>query len=238
MMERSTGLEVPPGLQALYSEPNEVRDALQQLFGVDEAPFLRAIGAAWLEWASHSEFDAPSFPGTLLWGHTVRHERRELSELGWGMSDANNFALSVTPDRRMAIAVETGDRFTGVVGLARRPRTNSRKGVKTLQMIEDNRHLLQGEFFPEFGQCPLPGTSIAKPSDAPLLWIHLIRQSMGDVASEISLPIVANDHHRIVGWRTRIILSRWRGSDDPDMLRTSAPEAAPDAALRIVRRVA
>lgn len=59
----------------IIRELDEVRAYLRELFGVDEKPFLRAERMGWLEWANRSDFDSPSFPGTLLWGHTVRHER-------------------------------------------------------------------------------------------------------------------------------------------------------------------
>ena len=236
MLEHDALFGQVPNLRRLYFEPPEVREVLLQLFGVDDRLFMQSIGVGWLEWASHSEFDAPSFPGTLLWGHTVRAERRELAELGWPKSDLNNFATSISPDGTMAVAVETGDRFTSTISAKRQPRTNSRKGVKTMQMIADNRHLLQASLFDNRKADIQPAPATTGPSRAPLLWIHLIHQSSGDIVSEISLPIVANDRNRIVGWRCRIILPRWRSNNDAIKLRNSAPEAAPDAVVRIVRR--
>lgn len=216
-------------LKPLYYQRDEVRDVLQRLFGLTVKPFHQAMGYAWLEWSNRSEFDAPSFPGELLWGHTVRHERRILNERSWVKDDTNNFSTSISPDGRMAIAVETGDRLTATTISGKRPRTNSRKGPRTLEMLRENRAALQGNLFSGFGA--------AKPSlgTAPLLWIHLIHQTMGDIASEISLPIVANAHQRIVGWRTRIVLPRWRGGHEGLALR-SAPEAAEEATVRVVRR--
>jgi hypothetical protein len=218
-------------LRELY-HGEEVRDVLFQLFGVTEEPFLRAMGHAWLEWAARSEFDAPSFPGTLLWGHTVRHERRELFDHGFPFDNSNNFATCFTPDGRMAIAVETGDRFTGTTIPQKRPRTNSMKGPRAMQMVQDNRMFLQGNLFTGFAQ--------ARPlrREAPVLWIHLIHQSRGDVVSEISLPTVSDKHNRIIGWRTRIVLPRWRGGSDPSGVRIQPPEPSADAEIRIARRIA
>jgi hypothetical protein len=218
-------------LRPIYHEPAEVRDQLLALFGVTDEPFVRATGKAWLEWATRTEFDAPSFPGTLLWGHTVRHERRDFVEHGWTKDDTSNFSSVISPDGKYAIAVETGDRFTGFVFPGKKPRTNSRKGVRMMQMLSDNRHLLQGDIFAGFLQ-----TKSAKNDGAPLLWIHLIHQSRGDVYGEVSLPVVANDRNRIVGWECRIILPKWRGGDGVSPLRQNPLQPTPDAEVRVVRR--
>lgn len=218
-------------LQPIYRQ-EEARGQLLRLFGVTEEPFLDASRLAWLEWAARTEFDPPSFPGTVLWGHTVRHERRQLVELGWAQNDVNNFSTCITPDGKMAIAVETGDEYTATTIPEKTPRTNSRKGPQTMQMIRDNSKLLQGNLFAGFAQ--------AEPvrSQAPLLWIHLIHQSMGDVLGEISLPVVADDDQRIVGWKSRIILPRVEGGSDPRRLSLPAPEVTPDSEVRVVRRLA
>src|SRR5687767_12952913 len=221
-------------LRAVYEEPQQVRDVLMSVFGVTEEPFMNATTRAWLEFATRTEHDAPGFPGVLLWGHTVRHERADfVQNYGWALSNAGNFASVVSPNQTLAIAVETGDRFTGLVVGGKVPKTNNRKGVRTMQRLLDNRSLLQGSLFDSDEARP---RRAALNEEAPLLWIHLIHQSRGDVLGEVSLPIVANEHGRIVGWKCRIILPRWRGGTNTPTARRNPMEPVADATIRVVKR--
>lgn len=215
----------------VVEDPQAVRAALLELFGVTEEPFLRAEHMGWLEWSNRSdEFDAPSFPGTLLWGHTLRHGRAYfVQHQGWTKDDTNNFPTVISPNGKFAIGVETGDKFTGRVVRGHPPRTNSRKGVEVMRMIARNRSQLT--LFP--GD---PSESVEH-SGAPLLWMHLIHQSSGHIYGEVSLPITANHHNRIVGWKARIILPRWTNGDDLAALRANAPQPTTDAEVRIARRI-
>ncbi|MCB9518441.1 MAG: hypothetical protein H6691_05920 [Gemmatimonadales bacterium] len=214
----------------IIRELDEVRAYLRELFGVDEKPFLRAERMGWLEWANRSDFDSPSFPGTLLWGHTVRHERAYfVQHEDWKKDNTNNFPTVVRPDGEIALVVETGDRFTGRVVPGHQPRTNSRKGAQTMRMIAMNRSQMNLPFPGDMNGIPLS-------SDAPLLWVHLINQSGGHIYGEVSLPIVANGHNRIIGWKVRLILPRWTNDDDMANLRANAPTPTGDAEVKIVRR--
>lgn len=218
-------------LKWLYHEPDEVRLVVAQLFGVSADLFLNAVGHAWLEWANRTQFDPPSGPGELLWIHTVRHERRQFSELDpkWIQDDAGNFSSMISPDGRVAIAVETGNRMTGAISHGKYPRTNSKKGPRTMQMVRDNRAIIQGDAFTGFPTPKAPNNP-----GAPLLWIHLIHQSRGHILHELSLPLTSDLRNKIVGWRCRIILPQWTGGD---LTGIRAPEPAAEPEVRINRRV-
>ncbi|WKW11808.1 hypothetical protein Strain138_001074 [Pseudogemmatithrix spongiicola] len=211
----------------LYRE-EDADEQLLRIFGVDSQPFLNAVASGWLQWANRSEFDAPSFPGSLLWGHTVRAERTQLSERRWTCDSTDNFPTCITPDGKMAIVVETGDEETGKVVPGRRPRTKSQKGPRTMQMVRDNSQLLQGDLFSAFAMRPrLVG-------EGPLLWVHLIHQHGGFVYHEISLPTVADSDSRITGWKCRIILPTYRSGSALSKL--TAPTPAPDIQVQVKRR--
>jgi hypothetical protein len=218
-------------LKPVYHEPEEVREQLARIFGLTDAPFREAVAHAWLEWASATEFDPPAGPGSLLWIHTVRHERRLLARKAWRKDNSDGLACSVSPNGRMAIAVETGDKLTGTTIYGKSPRTNSMKGHQLMEMLRDNRATLhQGDFFTGYAEPATVGT------DAPLLWVHLIHQAGGDVLHEVSLPVVANKHNRIVGWKTRIVLPRWRGGSSEPVVR-GIPDAAEEPIITVTRRV-
>lgn len=219
-------------VKTLYHEPAEVHDQLVRLFGVTPEIFLEAERHGWLEWANRSEYDSKSFPGTLLHGHTLRHERRLFVEEGWVQDDRNNFASVISPDGRMAIAVETGDRMTATTAPGKHPTTNSRKGPQTMQMIRDNQAILQGNLFTGYATPAAPLNP-----NAPLLWFHLIHIVRGNVVSEVSLPSMADHRNKIVGWKCRIILPRLNGGDGGAGLRVAPPAPSPIAEVQVNRRV-
>src|SRR5688572_5297659 len=84
----------------VYDRPEDVRVQLWRRFGLTEEPFGLAVREAWINWANRSEFDARSFPGTLLWGHAVRPFRTYLAGLTppWPPNDDDGFSTSFSPD--------------------------------------------------------------------------------------------------------------------------------------------
>ena len=220
----------------LYHELPDVTDQLRKYLGLTLDPFHMAIGEAWLEWAAQTLFDAPSFPGTELWGHTVRPFRRSLvTEFGWTKDDCGNFSTVISPDGRNAIAVETGNEITGLIFPNKIPKTKSAKGPQAMAKVAENcLQISQGSLFAsEDDGRPLPASEAQKP----MLWMFLIHQMDGNVRSEVSLPVMIGDDNRIVDWKVRIILPVWRGEDDQRVRRAVGPAAGPDAEVTISRRV-
>lgn len=228
-----------PELPELIDGPDDLNARLLREFGLTTEPFTTAIARARLEWATCTANDPPSFPGTVFWASVVRYLREELLTLGWHKDDPRNFSRSISPDGTKAIVVETGDENTGICG-PRMPRTKSPKGSATLDAIQVNREQLD-----LFTMTPGPTLRIAENDDESdqddgrlLTYLFLVRLEDGRCYSELSLPLVPGDDHRIVNWSVRMIMPVLNEGHEPPPISATPPEPAIDPDVHVVRRKA
>ena len=182
----------------LHTESLAVIDVLSRL-GLSEEPLLIAAKHGYLARTNCTANHPPLFPSFVAWGETVRALREALAPTGWFRDDAKNYSRVVHPDRRIAIAVATGNEATGLANGA--PCTKSAKGPSTVEALEINRL-----------QAWLPGL---EPSEENLddkekpqqtTWILLVHHADNEIRSELSLPLDIGIDGRISIWRERILL--------------------------------
>ena len=203
-------------------EPLKVEARLHEL-GLSLDVFHESMHAALLAWASCTENDPPSYPGTTLWAVAMRHLREQLLPKGWTKSDAANYCTVVNPDTTLAIAVATGDEATGVNKDGIQPKTKCPKGPETQAIVANNRQL---DFFIAAGA--------TNQMQVPLTYILLLARTEEGLRGELSLPEEIGLDERVERWRERIILPPLGG--DSDSLAMTAPEPAPLPEIDVVRR--
>ncbi len=175
----------------------DVESRLFQL-GLTEEVLLRAAGRGHLARSECTPNHPSMFPGLVAWGWTVAALREALVPSGWSRSEEGNWPITVSPNRRMAIAVATGDENTGNPDAV--PMTKSSKGPNTIQAIAVN--LMQASLFDDL---VLPDQTGDDEREDRLTWLLLVSAQGTRVRSELSLPVTCNG--KVDGWKERIILS-------------------------------
>lgn len=214
----------------IIDEPVEVATWLAQEFGLAAASIDEACERARLEWATHTEYDPPSLPGTVFWGMCVRFLRMLLVARAWIQNDTKNFSRIIHPDGTKAIVVETGDEYTGVRGI-KQPKTKSPKGVETLAAIEQN--IEQTDLF----IAPEQQLMIAETKRRMLTYFLLVRLENGVLYRELSLPVGSGESDRIGDWHIRVILAPMNDGPNPGT-QAPLPLPAPDPIISVTRRLA
>lgn len=158
-----------------------------------------------------TELHAPTAAGTFHWHATLFQIRLALAALGWTKQDQRNCPFIVSPDRKVAIAVMTGDMDTGLeMG---NPTNQASKGAVLRQAVDRNRQL---EMFD-----PAIITDLANSEDATQLWILLYHIAVGadgkpELRAELSAPR-RFDRKQIVEWSERLVLEALRPESEPFM---------------------
>jgi hypothetical protein len=171
----------------------EVIDRLSSL-GLDLNELAQAVTRGLLARSETTPNHPPLYPGFVTWGTTVCALREILFPKGWQRNDDGMYSTVVHPSGSFAIAVATGDEFTGNANA--NPMTKSPKGPNTRSAVAVN--LNQSLLFPEMS------TIAGNEEDGRLTWILLISHDASKVKSELSLPISCDG--KINGWEERIIL--------------------------------
>jgi hypothetical protein len=208
---------------AIWSEPDEVAAALARL-GLAVAPLVVAVNRGHLAAISRTLNDAPNAAGFYQWNETLRTLREELAVLGFTRSNTRGYSTALHGDKRMAIAVSSGDEGTGIA-LAN-PSTKQVKGPCTVAAVNSNAAQL--ELFPGLALMSPPRVE----TDC-LTWILLFRAAGVELRAELSLPVNMDDGGQIRAWRERIILP----SQPLDGAFTiPEPDFGPDVEIEIQRR--
>ncbi len=169
----------------------DVTNALDEI-GVNAEILKTAILEGEIARDSCTANDPPCLPGFIAWGKTVRVLREELVVKGWARDDSKNYSTVVSPDKKIAIAVATGDEGTGHADKI--PHTKYPKGSVTQDAVVQNQRSL-------FTDVEFQPKEINK-----VTWI-LLKTRIGEVIySELSLPAVITKDGTIVSWDKRILL--------------------------------
>ena len=208
---------------AIWSEPDDVEAALARL-GLVTAPLMIAVNRGHLAAISRTLNDAPNAAGFYQWNETLRTMREELAPLGFTRSDTGSYSTALRSDKRMAIAVSSGDEGTG--SAAANPSTKQGKGPRTMDAVSSNA--IQLELFPGEIMMTPPADDIDR-----LTWILLYRADASELRAELSLPVTMNGGGQISAWRERIILP----SQPLDTTFTiPEPDFGPELEIEIQRR--
>lgn len=174
------------------SEPSR----LQAVFGIAENDVVDVVMQGLLARTSCSSHHPKTFPGLHQWAETVRALRDRTVPLGWETKDDNNFPLSVHPSKKIVIAVQTGDRDTGVA--AGNPSNRAPKGANTEGAVFANQQQLS-----LFDDIPALPSSEAG-SDDSIMWVLLYHVAADEIRFELSLPLKMVGG-KIRSWQERII---------------------------------
>jgi hypothetical protein len=208
----------------LRSDPNDVSAALAGL-DLSEDELVAAAVQGYLARTNCTANHPPLFPSFVAWGETVRALREQLAHSGWTRSDEKNYSRTIHPNGQMAIAVATGNEATG--STTDSPCTKSAKGPSTVDALEVNR-----------AQACIPGMEPPVPpfveQDQTTTWIRLVHHAVGEIRSELSLPLDVGIDGRVSVWRERIILKATPLDLEPIEI---TPPAQPDIDV-VVRRKA
>jgi hypothetical protein len=208
---------------AVWSEPDDVDAALARL-GLAVAPLVVAVNRGHLAAISRTSNDAPNAAGFYQWNETLRTMREELSAFGFTRSDTGSYSTALRSDKRMAIAVSSGDEGTGIADA--NPSTRQGKGPRTIAVVSSNA--IQFELFPGEIMTRPPAEDMDR-----LTWILLFRAAASELRAELSLPVTMNDGGQISAWRERIILP----SQPLDTTLTiPEPDFGPELEIEIQRR--
>lgn len=208
------------------SELWEVVGRLNEL-GLKMGPLCDAVRRGYIASADCTDNHPPLVRGILGWGEIVVALRESLLAEGWTRSDENNYSIVISPDRRVAIAVATGDEATGNPKLF--ATTRSLKGPHTIAAVVYNQLQQSLDLFP----APRIQERVEAVQESRSTYLLLVYRAENELRCELSLPDQISDEGRINGWRERIILNPIPLDGEPMEV---TPPSQPDLDIQIKRR--
>lgn len=146
----------------------------------------------------------PAAPAFFMWAEIVRALRERLIPQGWARNDARNYSTVVDPASTFAIAVASGDAFTGIED--KTPSTRREKGPATQAAVEQNQLTFE-DIDPSFPRVLRVPTATTTPSGMRTwLLLHYVDARAEEVRSELSLPDFISAEGFVTSWRERIML--------------------------------
>lgn len=176
-------------------EEIEVQSRLQQVFGLNHEAIQDVIMQGMLARTTCTGHHPRTFAGLYHWAETVRALRDKTSPLGWSCSDENNFPLCVHPSGGLVIAVQTGDRDTGLAGS--NPSNRAAKGTNTEQAVWANQK--QFSLFDT-----LPELPSVEGDNGRVMWVLLYHVAPNEIRFELSLPLNMIGG-KIRSWQERLV---------------------------------
>lgn len=152
--------------QALLREIGITEDVLISALDEGDAAAVRCT-------PNHPPLAAPIY----RFSETVRSLAEQMARNGWTRRDYKNFSTIVRPDKRMAIAVASGDDGTG--DLSADVTTRSPKGAVTYEVVNANFNLPLDQRYEEENKESKIRT---------LTWFLLHTRKDGQRVAELSLP--------------------------------------------------
>ena len=192
--------------------PTEIPNRLTEL-GVDEELLITAAKQGFAAWAGCTAHHPPLYPGLSAWAETVKSLRDQLVLRGWAHSDAGTLSLVINDAGTIAIAVATGNEYTG--NEEHEPCTKCGKGPRTEEAVAVNQLQLFPEMFSVLKPISFEQARIRK------TWWLLVHRDMEsqELKCELSHPINMADDGKIDGWAERIILRSTPFGGDGAVLR-------------------
>lgn len=189
--------------EASFSSPSDATPAprLIELFGLSQGDLQDIVMQGFLARTGCSPHHPKTYPGLTQWAETVRALRDKSVPLGWGIRDVNNFPLSVHPSKKVTIAVQTGDRDTGVSNGS--PSNRAAKGATTEGAIAVNQRQLSLFEFDAIPDLPSDGDKIDS-----IMWVLLyhVDSANREIRFELSLPLKMIGG-KIRSWKERFVFA-------------------------------
>lgn len=198
--------------------------------GLESEPLREVVRRSFHAFISCTSNHPPLARGIWAWAEAVRGLREYTLPKGLRRSDQNNYSVVIDDDRRIVIAVATGDEATGVAGLT--PTTRAVKGISVILAVVANQAQLS-----LFSTDELPTTPQTPDNDDVredmTTWILLIHRAKNEVRCELSLPSSMGMDGRINAWHKRIILDAVPVDGEPmDIVVPDVPDIDVDVQRR------
>lgn len=207
----------------IHAEPSNVLRRLAEL-GLTELQLRDAVMRGQFAWAACNPFHPRIFAPIVSWAETVAALRENLAASGWEPSDEHNYSVAIAPAGQVAIAVATGNEYTGLVHTS--PSTKASKGKHTVSAILVNQAQLS------LGLDEVPQTPVEETSER-TTWLLLMYRDEQEIRCELSLPVSIGADMRVDAWRERIILGAI--PRDPQLVDVRPPQQ-PDLDIAVKRR--
>lgn len=179
---------------SVWNSESDTQTRLEQL-GLNEDALYEAVKNGCLTRKRFTDNHPRISIGIAIWAEIVARLREILIPLGWEKSDKSNYELVINQSLNIAIAVATGDEFTG--SRQATPSNKCPKGTNTIDAVSTNNQI---DMFAEYLLAP----TINKENFS--TWILLHYYSADEIRLELSLPSEIGADGRIKGWKERIIL--------------------------------
>lgn len=168
--------------------------------GLEEQWLLQAAREALVARLSVTANHPVQAGGYYGWAEGNRALREALLPRGWSRLTDLGLDLTLSPDGSVAIAVSTGKDSTGLLGRA--PSSQSPKGSRTGARVHANAVQLE-----LFDRAVVPSNP-AKLTSGCATWYLLIHfdDAIGEMRSELSLPVAIDAEGRLSGFVHRILL--------------------------------
>lgn len=154
--------------------------------------------------------------GFVSWSEPVKMLRDLLIALGWVAEDIDGQPLVRNARNTVAITVSGGDHSTGLK--EHQPKTRSPKGPVTLHAVETNSYWL----FPDMEKADRLRIQRINQRQMFMLLIYM-DDELGEIRSELSLPVATDGTNHICGWSERIILPAIPYGDEPMTISHQSP---------------
>jgi hypothetical protein len=206
-------------------EIKDVEAALSHL-GVPMRVLNEAVQTGYLSRISRTANDAPNAAGFYQWNETLRSLRDSMVSLQWQRNDDGNWPTMVHPEKKISIAVSSGNQNTGKVNGI--PSTKSSKGPRTAQAVNANQQMYLGpDFEPQVSTCEVDSQNET--------WLLLFYTDAEELRAELSLPVKIDCEGHVNAWRERIILPTFPLDPDP-LAMLAEPDFGPDIDIKIARK--
>lgn len=196
----------PTGQQTAHQDPQQGTDSQITLedFDLNRDHLHQAARAGVVAALNITPYHPVTARGFVQWADTVASLRKQLSELGWELTDHQNSPRVITPDKHRSIMVAAGDKNTGRKG--KPPRFARRRGPATRVSVEVNgqqtlplRELQEGL---ELNQLRHRNGTAGQPETWVLLYCWVPEERR--VHLELSLPSAMDDEGQVTEWAHRI----------------------------------
>jgi hypothetical protein len=176
-------------------EPDRKIDAELAAHGLpSQEIFYNALLFSEAERRGCTENDPGILKGMIGWGRGIRSLREQLRPMKWRREEPNSLPLVVSPDRKIAITIATGDENAGRRGTPF-ARTKWDKGKMLIEWVDPPRQL------------SIDGAETGEVAERPELWILLVQRTATEVLAELSHPTSVTKDECLRFGGTRIFLT-------------------------------
>lgn len=205
----------------VITQAAQVQGALDAL-GIGQDIIVEAVKRGEAVRNSATAHHPPSWSGFACWAETTRALRDLGVPKGCKKDDARNFSRLVVPSGEHAIAVTTGDIFTGDPN--NEPQPKYPKGAAAQYAVQQAQLTLS----------IFEAVEASKKKAGPKFWFLLVRREKAQVIVELAQPIAITTDGAVSRWEERIILGAINVDPTPNI--ENEPEYADDVDVAVTLR--